>query len=626
MDSLNRNGLERAGRIPPEAVCPDATAIADGSRDHPPAPAPTNSALPLRPGRFERLTDALDYAAEGRTGCTFYGPRGQIETVLGFARLRDDAHTQARRLLGLGLRPGDRVGLVAETAPAFLTAFLGCVIAGLVPVPLPVPSACPTRDSYFRLISRQLDHCGASLFLRPDEPAFHGWQEPLGTDVPELSWSGLDGLPDAPEAPRGDVFRLAPPSPDDCCYIQYSSGSTSFPRGVAVTHRALLSNCRGIAAALALRADDRVATWLPLYHDMGLVGTFLAALSGQRSIDLMAPEAFARRPLLWLQLISRNRATISYGPCFAYDLCRSRTSAGLPPDLDLRSWRIAGVGGEMVSPDVMEAFAARFAPAGFRHTAVVASYGLAEATLGVTLAPLGHGLRTDAVDRQALSARGLAQPVPETEADARAGARILVRCGHALDGQAVRIAGPDGEALPARRVGRILVRGPGVMQGYFHDTEATRAVLGPDGWLDTGDVGYLCDGELVIVGRSKDTIIVHGRNIWPKDLEAVVIEALPDVRNQDCAAFGVVEDGGERAVVLIQYRGSDPDLRETLAAEVRNALRRAAGLDCRIVLVPPRSLPRTTSGKLSRSAARDLYLSGRLGSPGVPDGSAPGRR
>ncbi|HSK39408.1 MAG TPA: AMP-binding protein, partial [Arenibaculum sp.] len=456
MDSLNRNDLERGNRIPLQpacpTTCPDDTALAgrfaNEFADRSPPPAPTVSGLPLRPGRFGLLTEALDYAAEGRTGCTFHDPRGRIETVLGFARLREEARMQARRLAGLGLRPGDRIGLVAETTPAFLIAFLGCVAAGLVPVPLPVPSACPTRDSYFRLIGRQLRHCGAALFLRPDDPAFHGWQEPFGMDVPELGWSGLDGLPQDPGADN----RFAPPAPGDCCYIQYSSGSTSFPRGVAVTHGALLSNCRGIAAALALRADDRVATWLPLYHDMGLVGTFLAALSGQRSIDLMAPESFARRPLLWLRLISRNRATISYGPCFAYDLCRSRTGAELPPDVDLRSWRVAGVGAEMVSSDVMDAFAARFAPAGFRRTAVVASYGLAEATLGVTIAPLGHGLRTDAVDRRALSAHGRAEPVAAGR-NGRAGARILVRCGHALEGQDVRIAGPDGEALPARRVG-----------------------------------------------------------------------------------------------------------------------------------------------------------------------------
>lgn len=564
-----------------------------------PAPLPTASAIVLRRGRFDVLTEALDYAARGRTGCTFHDTRGRVEAVLSFARLRDDAHRQASRLAGLGLAPGDRVGLVAETSPGFLTAFLGCVVAGLVPVPLPVPAACPSRDAHLRLVARQLGHCGAALLLGPGERLFADGDVPV-PGMREMGWSDLDAAPEADREP-------ARPAPGDCCYIQYSSGSTSFPRGVAVTHGALMSNCRAITAALDLRPDDRVATWLPLYHDMGLVGTVLAALAGQRSIDLMAPETFARRPMLWLQLMSRNRATISYAPCFGYDLARSRSGPQPPPDLDLRSWRVAGVGGEMVSAEVMDAFATCFAPAGFRRSAVVASYGLAESTLGVAFAPLDRGLRTDAVDRDALWSRGTAEPATGD------GARLLARCGRPLDGQEVRIADSAGAPAPPRRVGRILVRGPSVMRGYFRDPEATAAVLDADGWLDTGDLGYLCEGELVVVGRSKDTIVVNGRNVCPQDLEAVVAEAVPGLRRQGCAAFGAIApDGRERVVVLIQCRSGDPGSRRSLAEEASKALRRATGLDCRVVPVPPRSLPRTTSGKLSRSTARALYLSGRF--------------
>jgi fatty-acyl-CoA synthase len=554
---------------------------------------PTRSGIP-RKTDFDTLAAALDYAAEAATGFTFYSSRGEPLQALSYAEMRDRVEARARRLAGLGLATGDRVAMIGETTPDFVITFLAAVRARVVPVPLPVAGVFAEPARYSGQIARQLAGCGARLFLRPDGASLL----PEGSEVAELSWSELAA------APEGDVPPEAP-RPDDLCYLQYSSGSTRFPRGVAVTHRALMRNCGDIAgAAIGAGPDDRIVSWLPLYHDMGLVGTMLAPIAAQASVDFISTDTFARRPMVWLQLISRNRGTVAYAPCFGYDLCRRRANATQISELDLSSWRVAGVGAEMIDPQVIERFCEAFAPAGFRPGAVLASYGLAEATLGVTFAPRDRGLETDRVDPESLGRHRRAVISNDP------GGRSFVRCGRPLPSQSVEIRGPRGEALPPRVAGRVVIRGASVMQGYFGDPEATAEALDPDGWLDTGDVGYMAEGDLVIVGRAKDTIIVNGRNVWPQDLEWLV-EQNPAVRTQSCAAFGIREPGlGERAVVLVQSGLRDPAERAALCGATHRDILQATGLDCRIVLVPPHSLPRTSSGKLNRGLARERYLAG----------------
>lgn len=556
---------------------------------------PTRSGIP-RKTDFETLTAALDYAAGAESGFTFYSPRGEPLSVLPYGEMRARVDERAMQIAGLGLAPGDRVAMIGETTPDFVIAFLAAVRARLVPVPLPVAGVFTEPSRYAEQVGRQLAGCGARLFLRPDGASLL----PEGADTPEMSWSELAA------APKG-AAPLAEPGPDDICYLQYSSGSTRFPRGVAVTHSALVRNCRDISeAAIGAGPDDRMVSWLPLYHDMGLVGTLLAPIVAQASVDFLSTDTFARRPMVWLQLISRNRGTVSYAPCFGYDLVRRRANASQIADLDLSSWRVAGVGAEMIDPQVMERFCETFAPAGFRSEAVLASYGLAEATLGVTFAPLDRGIETDRVDPESLGRhrRAVLSNAPT--------ARSFVRCGRPLPSQRVEIRGPNGEALPPRVAGRVVISGASVMQGYFNDPEATAKALDGEGWLDTGDVGYMAEGDLVIVGRAKDTIIVNGRNVWPQDLEWIV-EQIPAVRNQSCAAFGIHEPGaGERAVVLVQSGLRDPGERAALIASAHRDILQATGLDCRIVLVPPHSLPRTSSGKLNRGLARERYLAGNF--------------
>ncbi|WP_240048326.1 fatty acyl-AMP ligase [Crenalkalicoccus roseus] len=570
------------------------------------ASTPTWSALPLRPAGFGCLAEALDYAARGASGLNFYGAAGRLEAVLTYAELRRRALAGAARLAGFGLARGDRIGLIAAASPDFVAAFMACQYAGLVPVPLPGPGAFSDRAAHLDQIRRQLAQCGARRVILPASLA-RAWR---GGEEGEIPWESWTALLERPAAPPG-----APLGPGELCYLQYSSGSTRFPTGVAVTQQALMANCHAIAHALRLREDDRIASWLPLHHDMGLVGILLGGLSCQRSVDLMASEDFARRPATWLRLIARNRATISSAPCFGYELCSRRATRELVAELDLSHWRVAGIGGEMIRPEAIAAFTETFAPAGFRPRAMLPCYGLAEATLAVSIAPLGEGLALDRVERQALAEEGRALPVVE-------GGRALVRCGRPVQGCEVTIQDEAGRVLGERRVGRIMVRGPSVMTGYFGDDAATARVLGPDGWLDTGDRGYWAGEELVVIGRAKDSIIVNGRNIWPQDLEWAV-ERLPGLRAQDCAAFAVEGAEGERPVLLVQCRSQDPAERQALVAAARQAVLRACGVECEVVPVPPRSLPRTSSGKLSRTRARANYLAGLYqGQAGQPRAGA----
>jgi len=401
----------------------------------------------------------------------------------------------------------------------------------------------------------------------------------------------------------------------DIAYLQYSSGSTRFPHGVAVTHEALLANLAGHAHCMEAGTGDRVVSWLPWYHDMGLVGCMLAPLANQISVDYLATEDFARRPLSWLTLISRNKdATLSYSPTFGYDICARRISPSInvAERFDLSRWRVAGNGADMIRPEVMQAFVDVFAAAGFKASAFLPSYGLAEATLAVTIMPLGEGIVSDLIDERTLSGGSSARPGSKANPRRPTRYRAIVNCGKAVPGLTIEIRDEDGGILPDRQIGRIYVRGLGVMAGYFRDPEATAAALSSNGWLDTGDMGYLSAGSIFLVGRAKDMIIINGKNHWPQDIEWA-IEQLPGFKAGDIAAFAITTPSGEESpAVLVQCRTSDADERAKLREAIRSKVRAITGMTCVVELVPPRTLPKTSSGKLSRSKARSQYLSGEI--------------
>ena len=571
-------------------------------------PTPTrNTELPFQRCGFSSLAEALDYAARGQTGFNFYNARAQLLAVLPYAELRTRAHAMARRLLGLGLHRGDRMLLIADTTPEFMVAFMACQYGGIVPVPVSLPVGLGAKTGYVDQLCLQLAGSGARAAMAA---------EGLGGFLAEAAEGAnllLHGEPAAfAELPEATV-ELQPLGPDERCYLQYSSGSPRFPLGVDVTQRALMANILGMSSVgLDIRPEDRAISWLPFYHDMGLIGFMLGPICNQLSTDLLATREFARRPTVWLSLVSRNRNTVCYSPTFGYDLSMRRLSTEQIATLDLSCWRRAGIGGDMVQPPVLKRFAEVFAPSGFREDAFVPSYGMAETCLAVAFAPADPGIRVDRILRAGL-AEGHARSAPP-EADER-DVRAMAICGPALPEHVIEVRDERGGRLDDRRIGRIFVRGPSVMAGYFNQPEATAAVLTEDGWLDTGDLGYMLEGEVVITGRAKDLIIVNGRNIWPQDLEWAV-EALPGLRRGDVAAFAVADESeADEVVVLVQARILEVEARNQLRRSVEAAVREQAAIDCRVVLVPPHALPQTTSGKLSRTRARNNYLQGLYGQP-----------
>ena len=550
------------------------------------------------------IAESLDYAGDMPTGINVYSLRGELADVLEYGRLRDEARAMAQRLLGAGLEPGDRVALAAESDSDFLRAFFACQYAGLVPAPLPLPSLLGGKEPYLAHVRRMLQASGAKAAFAPASLA--DWYVEASDGLGLAYAGGYAQLPDATES------QLPTPDPNGLCYLQFSSGSTRFPLGVAVTQAALRANVGGMASpqGLAANNEDRCVSWLPLYHDMGLVGILLTTVMCQGSLDLLPTGSFVRRPGVWLDLISRHRGTISYAPTFGYDLVAKRALAGKLGELDLSSWRVAGLGGDMIRPEPLRAFAEAFAPVGFNPGAFNASYGMAEATLCLTLTPVGGGLTTDETDMDRLEREGLATRPARRGGKAVGRHREFALCGKVLPDHVVEVRDSAGHVLPERHVGRIFARGPSLMKTYFGEPDETAKVLSADGWLDTGDLGYFVDGQIVITGRAKDLIIVNGRNVWPQDLEWTAEKEVAALRQGDVAVFSITGELDETVVALVQCRLSDPAAREALRDETAKLLRVRHGLDVQVVLTPPRSLPETSSGKLSRSRARALYLEG----------------
>jgi fatty-acyl-CoA synthase len=589
MNSEGRKGvLERNASVKSELAPPGAT--------------PTLDTLPRRLADFATIGHALDYAATGRRGLNFHDARGSLERSYPYSQLREDGLVHARRFITLGVRPGDRIALVAETGVDFVSCFFGAIYAGAWPVPLPLPTSFGGRDAYVDQLGVQLKSCDPVLFLYPSELADFGGGAAAKAGVVSRTWESLGEV----ELATGELPQA---SPEDIAYLQYSSGSTRFPHGVAVTHRALLDNLGAHGIGLKVQDSDRCISWLPLYHDMGLVGCFLSPVSLQLSVDYLKTEHFARRPLAWLDMITRNPGTtVSYSPTFGYDICSRRMSSQTRAEdrFDLSRWRIAGNGADMIRPDVMQAFVDCFAAAGFEASAFCPSYGLAEATLAVSLMPPGEGIRIELVEENELSGG------PASEDDQPRRYRAVVNCGRPVTGMEVEIRGPAGEIMVDRGIGQLFVRGTSVMHSYFRDEESTRACLSGDGWLDTGDMGYMSHGYIFIVGRAKDMIIINGRNHWPQDIEWAV-EQLPGFKSGDIAAFAITGPSGEETpAVLVHCRVSDNEERGRLRDQIRERVRAITGITPVVELVPPRTLPRTSSGKLSRTKARNLYLSGEI--------------
>ncbi|KAA1051662.1 fatty acyl-AMP ligase [Pseudocitrobacter sp. 73] len=550
--------------------------------------------LPMRYADFPTLVEALDYAALSRAGMYFYDRRIQLESTLEYRQLRQRARAGARRLLSLNIRKGERVALIAETSPGFVEAFFACQYAGLIAVPLAIPMGVGQRDSYTTKLQGLIASCQPAAIISSDE-----WLSLI--NIENIDNASLKILSHADfNALEEKECELPLPSPDDIAYLQYTSGSTRFPRGVIITHREVMANLQVISHdGIKLRANDRCVSWLPFYHDMGLVGFLLTPVATQLSVDYLRTQDFAMRPLQWLKLINQNRCTVSVAPPFGYDLCLRRVNERDLAELDLSCWRVAGIGAEPIPAQQINQFGERFRQAQFDPHAFMPCYGMAENALAVSFSAEGAGLQVNEIDRDILECKGKAvAPTVQTRA-----VSTFANCGKALPGHAIEIRDEMGKRLAEREIGHIYISGPSLMSGYFQDP-ASQKEIQSTGWMDTGDLGYLLDDNLYVTGRIKDLIIIHGRNIWPQDIEYAAEKEL-GIHSGNAIAFVTAQ---EHIVLQIQCRISSEEHRQQTLHALTSRIQSEFGVTADIEFVPPHSIPRTSSGKPARAEAKRRYL------------------
>lgn len=552
------------------------------------------STHPMRYADFPTLVEALDYAAQGSAGMNFYDRRNQLKAELKYRDLKSKAMTGARRLLSLNLKKGDRVAIIAETSVCFVEAFFACQYAGLVAVPLAIPMGVGQRESYTVKLQGLLASCKPSAIISSNE-----WLSLINTANADATKVHILSTDDFKALSEIDM-ELQLPSPDDIAYLQYTSGSTRFPRGVIITHREIMSNLQAISHdGIKLRDGDRCISWLPFYYDMGLVGFVLTPVATQLSVDYLSTQDFAMRPMQWLKLMSKNRCTISVAPPFGYNLCLRRANDKELDELDLSCWRVAGVGAEPISAEQLNQFGEYFSKVNFDSKAFMPCYGLAENALAVSFGEEASGPLVNRVDRNILENQGRAvAPTKDTQAIS-----TFVNCGKALPGHLIEIRNEVGVPQPESEIGHIYISGPSLMSGYFQDL-ASQKEIQSTGWMDTGDLGYLLNGYLYVTGRIKDLIIIRGRNIWPQDIEYIA-EQEPEIHSGDAIAFVTSQ---ERIVLQIQCRVSGEERRAQIVHSLYARIQSEFGISVDIELLPPHSIPRTSSGKPARAEAKKRYL------------------
>jgi len=563
-------------------------------------PTPTARGIPIITGDFATLCEGLDYAAKADTGFNYFSGKAELKTVLTYKELRERAVDLAKRLVPFADKNA-RIGIAAVSTPEFAVLFFACQYAGIVAAPLPLPVTLGGRSSYERQLQRMSDTGDFHALFCPES------MEPIMSSALNDQAIPVMTFEEVAELPKGDDLR--PFGPDDLCYIQYSSGSSSSPKGIIGTQATVCANCSSISKyGLRIHDEDRCTSWLPLYHDMGLIGFMITPMMDQMTVDYIDPQDFTRRPITWLQLISDHGGTLSYSPTFGYELCVRRWRDDRK--LDLSTWRAAGIGGDMVRPEPLTKFQDLFGPMGFADGAFTPSYGLAETTLAATFAPPGQGLLKHTIDMRQYETTSVA--VEANDLTPTENRRTFVACGQVLDDHEIEIRDFKNNVLTGNQVGRICLKGPSVSPGYFRNSQATEAAFTQDGWLDTGDLGYWLDDQIVVTGRSKDLILWHGRNIWPQDIEWAAQAAAPHRCGRACSfAMGGVGDEKE-IMLLLECRTRDPKLLEEIYKAVTAAIRLEVGVPVKLQLVPRGTMIITSSGKLSRSRVKEKYLAGGI--------------
>src|SRR5436305_2698891 len=549
------------------------------------------------------INDWLAAAGRHPEGGLRFVDRSEAATWFGWGEVRERALAVCGGLLNLGIRKGDRVALIFPTGIEFFEGFFGALLAGAVPVPLYPPVRLGRMGEYLHRTAAMLERSGARLVLA-DSRVRRILGEAVAEARPDLGCRTIGDLP-------GSAVEPARVDPEDLGLVQFSSGTTVDPKPVALSHRAVAARVQ-ILNGFWRDSDElrhSCVSWLPLYHDMGLIGCVFPALSRDATLTLLGPELFVARPALWLRTLSRYRATISPAPNFAYSLCVSRVSDAEMEGVDLSGWRTALNGAEPVAPSVLRAFCDRFARWGFRREALTPVYGLSEAALAVTFSDLGRPFRGRRFDRESLS--------HDRAARETADGREIVSVGRPVPGFRLRIVDEAGRDLPAGKVGRVWAQGPSLMDGYLGDPEATARAL-RQGWLDTGDLGFLLGGELYLTGRAKEVVILRGRNYAPEEIERAV-EGVSGVRSGCLVAASWLPDDapGEVLALFVEAsRAASPAERQALPDGCRAAVLGATGLAVdRVVVLAPGTLPLTSSGKLRRGETLRLYLEGELEAP-----------
>lgn len=525
----------------------------------------------------------------------------ETEQTLSYRQLATAASAFAAGLQHAGVKPRQCVAIMLPTSAEYFSTYLGILMAGAIPVPIYPPARASQLEDHVLRHAGILDNAQAVLLVTVPE----------AMGVARLLQARVGSLRRVAAAQQ--LAAAGPPEPvalrsDDIAFIQYTSGSTGAPKGVALTHANLLANIRAMAQAIQATPRDVFVSWLPLYHDMGLIGAWLGSLYVGFPLVVMSPLAFLSRPLRWLQAIDRYRGTLSAGPNFAYELCLKRIDDAALAGLDLSSWRLAFNGAEAVSPDTVRRFAQRFAACGLRAEAMAPVYGLAEASVGLLFPPLGRVAPIDAVQREPFERERRAVPAGRGDA----GALHFTGCGRALAGHAIRILDEAGQEVAERVEGRLEFKGPSATHGYYRNPAQT-AKLFHDGWLDSGDRAYIADGEVYITGRVKDIVIRGGRNLYPQEIEEAVGQ-VEGVRKGCVAVFGSADAaaGTERLVVLAEVRpgAAAAPLRDAVTRAVLDAIGEPPDV---VLLAPPHTVLKTSSGKVRRSACRELFEAGGIG-------------
>lgn len=556
----------------------------------------------------DTLTDALLWHARhhpNRPHITLIGEGDRAE-IITYADLLADAEAVAAGLQARGLQPQQTVALMLPTGRDFFAAFFGILLAGAIPVPIYPPARLSQIEDHLRRQIRILSNARIVTLVTVSE----------AQSLARLLRGQIDSLHSVVTvealSQSGGTLNRHPVRPHDVAFLQYTSGSTGNPKGVILTHDNLLANLKVMGKVVDIKSTDVFVSWLPLYHDMGLIGAWLGSMYFACRLVLMSPLTFLARPARWLWAIHNYKGTISAGPNFAYELCVSRIADADLEGLDLGSWRYAFNGAEPVSAQTINRFHGRFAAHGFRIHAMKPVYGLAEVSLGLAFPPTDGPPQVDHISREALMRRGQAVPV-DTDADA---ALHIVAAGRPLPGYEIRIVDDVGYEAAERREGRLEFRGPSTTQGYFRNPEATKNLFNGD-WLDSGDMGYMADGTVYLTGRAKDMVIRAGRNIYPQELEEALND-VPGLRRGCSAVFGSPDplNGTERLVVLCETRETDSDKLEALRSRVNDIVVDLLGMPADdIVLAPPGSVLKTSSGKIRRGASRERYEQGLLGRP-----------